>query len=204
MKPILKWQYDNLVKELLLLQGHAADPSCPCASEGEACVRKHILTIEALADETVPIEPDPARVEKLGKISEEARQLRTLEEHKLCGSEIEPEDLVTWARKWRKEFELNASLACELLTQGNDKRQPARAPTCTLEHKTVELDGQEVQVDYLRCTCGDARCAVMPNPYGGAILVCRHKGDQDLTTEAAPNLEAGAERVFQMCSTEVS
>ena len=58
MKPILKWQYDQIIKELLLLQEHQTDPTCPCETDGEMCVRKHLFTIEAYAEETIPMEDD--------------------------------------------------------------------------------------------------------------------------------------------------
>ena len=56
MNKILVWQYDQLVKELLLLQDHLADPTCPCESGGEMCVRKHLFTIEAYAGESLSME----------------------------------------------------------------------------------------------------------------------------------------------------
>jgi hypothetical protein len=42
LKPILKWQYDQIIKELLLLQDHNVDKACPCESDGERCERKHL------------------------------------------------------------------------------------------------------------------------------------------------------------------
>jgi len=113
-KPILKWQYEVLVKELLLLQGHSSDPSCPCQSEGEACIRKHLLTIEALAEETVAIEPDEDKKYFLNILTNEAKEHRKLEEQKLCGKEVESEDLAEWARDKRKQIE-EYSLACSLM-----------------------------------------------------------------------------------------
>jgi hypothetical protein len=46
---ILVWQYHQLVKELLLPQDHIADPTCPCETGGEMCVRKHLFTIDPLS-----------------------------------------------------------------------------------------------------------------------------------------------------------
>jgi hypothetical protein len=114
MKPILKWQYIQLTKELLLLQNHASDPTCPCKSEGEMCVRKHLLLIEALAEETSSLESEPERIKYLGKLAEEAKNKRDIEEQNLCGEKTMPQDLVTWARVERKIVE-SWSLACELL-----------------------------------------------------------------------------------------
>lgn len=112
MKPIIKWQREQLVKELLLLQGHATDPTCPCQTEGEKCVRKHLLMIEALAQETIPMVDSPADQERLFDLAKEAQELRDIEEHRLCGDDVEfPVDLAEWARTRRKDFE---ALACEL------------------------------------------------------------------------------------------
>jgi hypothetical protein len=113
VKPILKWQYIQLTKELLLLQNHAADPTCPCKSEGEMCVRKHLLLIEALAEETITIEEDPEKIKYLLRLGEEAKAKREKEEAKLCGQEVEPQNLDTWARVERKTVE-SWSLACEI------------------------------------------------------------------------------------------
>jgi len=106
MKPILIWQYDQIIKELLLLQEHQTDPTCPCETDGEMCVRKHLLTIEAYAEETIPMEDDESFRQKLEQLAKEARQLRTEEESSLRGGSPErTTDLIEWPRKWRKEFE---------------------------------------------------------------------------------------------------
>jgi hypothetical protein len=67
MEKILKWQYDQLIKALLLLQEHQADTSCPCESGGEMCVHKHLMEIEAYAQETLPMENNKEYRKKLGK-----------------------------------------------------------------------------------------------------------------------------------------
>lgn|GEM_PF-489398 len=104
MRPIVKWQREQLTKELLLLQGHGADPSCPCKSEGEACVRKHLLTIEALCDETLAI--DQEHTEDYLDLSGAAREIREVEEKRLCRQDVPyPVNLAEWAREWRKKFE---------------------------------------------------------------------------------------------------
>jgi hypothetical protein len=143
VKPILKWQYTQITKELLLLQNHASDPTCPCKSEGEMCVRKHLLLIEALAEETSTIEDDPEKIKYLAKLTAEAKAKRDNEEKKLCGGEAEPEDLSIWARDERKIVE-SWSLACELrsdeplrTTAAEPANQagpvkPEEAQTCTI------------------------------------------------------------------------
>lgn len=111
MKAILEWQYDQLIKELILLQEHMADPHCPCERAGEMCVRKHLMTIEAYAQETMSIEEDPPWREKLKQLSLEAKALRATEEKALCeGSE--GVDALDWSRLWRKAFEAY-SLGCD-------------------------------------------------------------------------------------------
>jgi hypothetical protein len=118
MKPILKWQYIQLTKELLLLQNHASDPTCPCKSEGEMCVRKHLLLIEALAEETATIEDNPEKVKYLLALGEDAKAKRENEEKKLCGQEIQAQNLDVWARVERKIVE-SWSLACDLYATGS-------------------------------------------------------------------------------------
>lgn len=104
MKPILKWQYDQILKELLLLQEHQTDPSCPCAMDGEMCVRKHLLAIEAYVQETIPMEENEYYKGKLADLAKEAKEYRRQEEAALRG-EAEHADLVEWSRDWRKVFE---------------------------------------------------------------------------------------------------
>ncbi len=114
MKPILKWQYEQVVKELLLLQGHGTDAECPCKTEGEMCVRKHLLTIQAYAEETNPMEDNPEYQEELKNLANEAKDLRSVEESNLCGHEVGyPIEISEWARTWRKKFEAHC-LVCEI------------------------------------------------------------------------------------------
>jgi hypothetical protein len=112
MKPIVKWQYDQIIKELLLLQEHEEDKTCPCQSAEEMCVHKHLMTIEAYAQETSAMETDEAYREKLQRLALEARDHRGQEEKALCGQGAH-EDLIAWTIDWRKVFEANA-LACDL------------------------------------------------------------------------------------------
>lgn len=104
MKPILKWQYDQLIKELLLLQEHQTDPTCPCSTDGEMCVRKHLMTIEGYAQETIPMDDNESYRDKLKDLAMEAQTHREQEEKALRG-EGEHVSLVEWTRNWRKEFE---------------------------------------------------------------------------------------------------
>ena len=106
MNKMLEWQYDQVVKELLLLQDHMADPSCPCETGGEMCVRKHLFTIEAYAQESLSMEGNEEYYGKLGKLAGEAKDHRNSEEKHLRGEQAQgPANLLEWARDWRKQFE---------------------------------------------------------------------------------------------------
>ena len=50
MNKILNWQYQQLVKEILLLQDHMPDPRLPVRPVVNR-VREHLFTIEAYAQE---------------------------------------------------------------------------------------------------------------------------------------------------------
>lgn len=116
-KPILKWQREQIVKELLLLQAHISDPSCPCDTEGEFCVRKHLLTIEALCQETSAIADTDEEKTKLNNLAIEAKRLRTYEEKHICDEDVELDvDMEDWARSWRKQFE-ESSIACDIVAK---------------------------------------------------------------------------------------
>ena len=104
MKPIVKWQYDQIIKDLLLLQEHQTDPTCPCSTDGEMCVRKHLLTIEGYAQETIAMEEDEMYKDKLKELALEAQTYRQQEERALLG-EGEHVSLIDWSRSWRKVFE---------------------------------------------------------------------------------------------------
>ncbi|MEN6302295.1 MAG: hypothetical protein ABFD96_06195 [Armatimonadia bacterium] len=129
MKPILEWQYDQLVKELILLQEHQADPHCPCETAGEMCVRKHLMTIEAYAEETLAIEEDKHWRDRLMQLATEAKEHRDTEEKALCG-EGESVQVLDWSRYWRKEFEMY-SLACEV---PEERKAPEPEQRKTTQH----------------------------------------------------------------------
>jgi len=115
MEPgVLKYQYDEMIKQLMLLQDHASARTCPYSQTGEMCIRKHLMTIEAYAIETLPMEPRPEYKQKLEDMEYEAKNYRMDQENVLCGVKDQfLEGLGEWARKWRKEFEMH-SLLCEL------------------------------------------------------------------------------------------
>ena len=125
---LMKYQYEQIGKHLLLLQDHAAARTCPYSPAGEACIRKHLLAIEAYAQETIPMEDDPGIKEKLESLEVEASGYRVKQEALLCGEEAEPpKDLDHWARRWRKEFEARA-LPCELERRVEEAKEAAPAP----------------------------------------------------------------------------
>ncbi len=106
MNPVLKYQYDQIIKQLLLLQDHAAMRLCPYSPKGEFCIWKHLLALEAYADETEPMEDDKARKENLETLESEARGFRAEEEALMNGRPGEPSHpLEDWARHWRKSLE---------------------------------------------------------------------------------------------------
>ena len=54
---MLRWQYKKLIGNLLLLQEHSTDLSCPCelTEESEDCIPKHLTVIESYCTETIPM-----------------------------------------------------------------------------------------------------------------------------------------------------
>ncbi len=106
MNPILKYQYDQIIKQLLLLQDHAAMRFCPYSPKGDFCIWKHLLSVEAYADETEPMEDNKSRKERLETLESEARSFRAQEENFINESNNEGSLwLEDWARKLRKELE---------------------------------------------------------------------------------------------------
>ena len=72
----LKYQYEQIIKHLLLLQDHAAAQACPYSPAGEMCIRKHLMTLEAYAEETIPMEDDSSFKAKLQNLDAEATNHR--------------------------------------------------------------------------------------------------------------------------------
>lgn len=126
----LKYQYEQIVKHLLLLQDHAAAQTCPYSPTGELCTRKHLLTLEAYAEETIPMEGDPAFRMKLQGLDAEASNYRLNLEAAMCREPVQPlEGLEHWTRQWRKQFETH-SLTCELAKSAEEpgERQAEAVP----------------------------------------------------------------------------
>ena len=129
---LLKYQYEQIIKHLMLLQDHAAARTCPYTASGEMCIRKHLMALEAYATETIPMEDEKVFKDKLSSLESEAYSFRLNQEAVLCDENVEfKEGLESWARNWRKEFELH-TLTCALSkpAQEKSKRHP--------ENKRVE------------------------------------------------------------------
>ncbi|MBA7563300.1 hypothetical protein ES708_04955 [subsurface metagenome] len=88
--PLVIWQLEQLEGECALLQGHAADPSCPCETDTEHCVRKHLLTIEALAKETYAMVDNEPEKEIMADLADQARAWRKRVEQISLESETSP------------------------------------------------------------------------------------------------------------------
>jgi len=76
LHPLVRWQYEQIEAECSLLTGHVTDPDCPCESDTENCVRKHLLTIEALAKETYPMDISDQEKQGMADLADQARSWR--------------------------------------------------------------------------------------------------------------------------------
>jgi len=86
LSPLVRWQYEQIEAECALLAGHATDPSCPCETDTEHCLRKHLLTIEALAKETYPMDISDQEKQKMADLADQARAWRKEIEQYTIGS----------------------------------------------------------------------------------------------------------------------
>ena len=118
---LLKYQYEQIIKHLMLLQDHAAARTCPYTASGEMCIRKHLMALEAYALETIPMEDEKEYKDKLDNLESEAYIFRLNQEAVLCDENVDfKEGLENWARNWRKEFELH-TLTCALSKPAQEK-----------------------------------------------------------------------------------
>lgn len=86
--PLVTWQLEQLEAECGLLQGHAADPDCPCETDTEHCERKHLLIIEALAKETYPMLEDEREKQIMTDLADQARAWRKRVEELTIGNQV--------------------------------------------------------------------------------------------------------------------
>lgn len=119
---MLQWQYKKLIGQLILLQDHAADPSCPCVlgTDGEFCIAKHLLALQEYAVETKSMTDDERLQGFLEDMSIEAREHHEAESKHLCGSTVTNlDELVQWARDKRKYLEnLLYKQSCSVADRG--------------------------------------------------------------------------------------
>jgi len=121
-KLLLKYQYEQIIKQLMLRQDHAASRACPYSPYGEMCIRKHLMAIEAYAQETIPMEEDVNYADKLGNLNTEAYNYQLDQEQVLCGDKKGfTEGLEQWARKCVKNSR------CILSFVNNQRRSSRRS-----------------------------------------------------------------------------
>ena len=104
-RQMLEWQYYQILGELIELQRHASDPTCPCRLSkdlGENCLAKHSLGLSVIASETAAM--DSEHRELLMDLSAEAKERHEGMKAFLCDKEDEPE-FQEWSRQWRKRIE---------------------------------------------------------------------------------------------------
>jgi hypothetical protein len=132
---MMKYQYDSILDQLILLQLHAESPDCPCSLKGtkqgeigEYCEPKHLRAIVALARESIAMEEDDAKLSYLEKLVIEGSQLLKKMENKLCGKEEDIGDYMTWARDIRKPLEeICYSGYCSIPSEEEEAAEPPEA-----------------------------------------------------------------------------
>jgi len=163
---LVTWQLEQIEGECALLQGHATDPSCPCESETEHCVRKRLLTIEALAKEAYPMLDDQSE-----------KQVMT--------------DLADQARTWRKEIEqltIGSSSpdnhTLDSHTPDNPGKEPIRVETAPGGEVRIYKEQGEFHEGSLRTIKPDEKtlilvgCPVDQGRWADSECVCRATGDR--------------------------
>ena len=103
---LVLWQYRKVMGELLLTQAHSSDKSCPCelSSEAEYCLPKHLIALQAYAEETMAMVEDEKAKGMLLALAEGANDLRR--EYEEAEKAERPYDKITeFARQSRKELE---------------------------------------------------------------------------------------------------
>lgn len=154
--PLVTWQYEQIEAECALLSGHATDPDCPCESDTENCIRKHLLTIEALAKETYPMD-----------ISDQAKQGMA--------------DLADQARSWRKKIEQYT-----IGSSPDNPREPARTEQLTSGAGEVRIfkEKGEFHAGSFKTIKPDENtlvlvgCPVDSAAWEGGECVCRDTGER--------------------------
>jgi hypothetical protein len=103
-KEMLDWQLRTILAQLDQVQIHASDPTCPCRLRdiGEFCLPKHLNLLASLSWETAAM--DSKNDGLLYDLGNEATDMHKKTKDHVCGKG-ENEDVVTWARSWRKKIE---------------------------------------------------------------------------------------------------
>ena len=102
------WQLRKIYGQLLLTQEHSQSLDCPCelSSEAEYCIPKHLIHIQSLTEESIPMFEDEKIKELLGRIAGGANDLRrAYEEAREADEEPPYDDIVDFSREARKELE---------------------------------------------------------------------------------------------------
>ena len=213
---MMNWQFVQLQKQLLLLQLHAEDTSCPCnfsdAENVEHCIRKHLLVIEALAEETATMSEDTDVMTALGEIAEEAREYRRLEEDRLHdGKPFKSEALGKWARDKRKALEVYSLMRenpGEVVVE-RSHANPGHSGPVLCEFAVGEFRDPHTKekmifpyFDCPKCPNTDFKCVLIPHiPSGTLISACGYdvNGVRHYDTERHDSLADAEEYVYQLC-----
>lgn len=106
MDKILKNQYDQIAKQLVLLQDFATMRYFPYSPLGAVYIQRRLKAIEATIDKTEPIEFEEGWKERLQVLKREACDFRLREDafHEL-NQRQRSQILEVWAKKWRSILE---------------------------------------------------------------------------------------------------
>ncbi len=157
--PLVTWQLEQIEAECALLQGHAADPDCPCETDTEHCERKHLLIIEALAKEAYPMLED-----------ESEKQIMT--------------DLADQARTWRKQVE---ELTIGSQSPGSNPQEPIRTERGETREGKVFKEESEFHEGSLRTikpredVIAIIGCPIDKANWIGGECICQETGERGCT-----------------------
>ncbi|MBA7608637.1 hypothetical protein ES703_15816 [subsurface metagenome] len=196
--PLVVWQFEQIEAECALLQGHATDPSCPCESETEHCIRKHLLTIEALAKETYPMVNSDQEKQQMTDLAEQARQWRKEIEQLTMGSDNPDNGLGTGGEPRYGQPKTEAERETEHLarfgtaetpqrgTGQKSGEQPFRIERTGADEIRIYKELEEFHPGSLRTIKQDDNlvlvgCPVDRASWEGSECVCRDTGERGCT-----------------------
>ncbi|MDP3732527.1 MAG: hypothetical protein Q8R31_05880 [Candidatus Omnitrophota bacterium] len=108
---MMKYQYQEIISQLSLLELHDVAIGCPCTLSGggdihEWCIPKHLLTIGALCGESSNMANTKSERDMLLDIQAEAMDYHEQAKKGIvCKKGNFPEGIAEWARKSRKSLE---------------------------------------------------------------------------------------------------